>query len=38
VVPKYVSLEEFLDKKDFFVQEALKNKFFVYPTDTLCMG
>lgn len=30
-----VSLYQFMNQKDFFVAEALQNKIFIYPTDTL---
>lgn len=30
-----ISLYQFINQKDFFIAEALQNKIFVYPTDTL---
>gem|GEM_PF-4003700 len=32
---KVISIQSLLTDKDFFVQEALNNKIFIYPTDSI---
>jgi len=32
---KIVKLDDFLDNKDFYINEAKAGKIFIYPTDTI---